>query len=68
MYLEASPIIAGAIKEVVPARYDIATGKVSLLTWGISTWGVTMTDSEWKEREKRQTELRRFYCSISTWI
>jgi hypothetical protein len=32
MYLEASPIIAGAIKEVVPARYDIATGKVSLLT------------------------------------
>ena len=32
---EASPIIAGAIKEgklkVVPARYDIASGKVSLL-------------------------------------
>jgi carbonic anhydrase len=32
---QASPIIAGAIKEgklkVVPARYDIATGKVSLL-------------------------------------
>ncbi|WP_245505906.1 carbonic anhydrase [Rhizobium sullae] len=33
---QASPIIAGAIKEgnlkVVPARYDIASGKVSLLT------------------------------------
>jgi carbonic anhydrase len=33
---QASPIIAGAIKDgkltVVPARYDIATGKVSLLT------------------------------------
>jgi len=32
---EASPVIAGAIKEgkltVVPARYDIVTGKVSLL-------------------------------------
>ena len=32
---EASPVIAGAIKEgklrVVPARYDIANGKVSLL-------------------------------------
>ena len=33
---EASPIIAGAIKEgklkVVAARYDISTGKVSLLS------------------------------------
>ena len=33
---EASPVIAGAIKEgnlrVVPARYDIVSGKVSLLT------------------------------------
>ena len=33
---EASPIIAGAIKDgklkVVPARYDIVSGKVSLLT------------------------------------
>jgi carbonic anhydrase len=32
---DASPVIAGAIKEgklmVVPARYDIASGKVSLL-------------------------------------
>jgi carbonic anhydrase len=32
---QASPIIAGAIKEgklkVVPARYDIVSGKVSLL-------------------------------------
>jgi carbonic anhydrase len=35
MLSEASPVIAGAIKEgklkVVPARYDIASGKVSLL-------------------------------------
>jgi carbonic anhydrase len=33
---ESSPVIAGAIKDgklkVVPARYDIASGKVSLLT------------------------------------
>jgi len=32
----ASPIIAGAVKDgtikVVPARYDIATGRVALLT------------------------------------